>query len=83
MNEWTVVTVIIALVGLVAGVVAPLLKLNSTITRLVVVVDNLECNVKGFTDKNAEAHGRIWTELEKQEGTINDHETRITMIEHK
>ncbi|MEG2527162.1 MAG: tetratricopeptide repeat protein [Oscillospiraceae bacterium] len=83
MTEWTVVTVIIALVGLVAGVVAPLLKLNSTITRLVVVVENLETNVKGFTDKNSEAHGRIWEKVGEHDEAIAEHETRLTIIEEK
>ncbi len=42
MTEWGVVTVIIALGGFVLAIVAPVIKLNTTITRLTTIVDRLQ-----------------------------------------
>ncbi len=47
--EWTVVTVIVVLVGLIASVAKPLLSLNATITRLNESVNSLEKNIAGLT----------------------------------
>lgn len=37
--EWTVITVLVALVGLLATVGAPVIKLNSNLTKLTVLLD--------------------------------------------
>lgn len=34
MNEWTVVTTIVTLLGLILTILSPLLKLNTSITRI-------------------------------------------------
>ena len=73
--DWTVIAGVAALVGLIGGIVAPILKLNTSITQLTVVVNGLARNFEKLTDKNDEAHGKINEKLE-------DHETRITLIEH-
>ena len=41
MSEWTVVTVITVLVGLMVSVIKPVLKLNASLTRLNESVDSL------------------------------------------
>lgn len=48
--EWTVVTVIIALVGLLGGIVTPIIKLNSTITKLTAQVESF---IKGLDEFKA------------------------------
>lgn len=73
--EWTVIAGVAALVGLIGGIVAPILKLNTSITQLTVVVNGLARNFEKLTDKNDEAHGKINEKLD-------DHETRILIIEH-
>lgn len=73
--EWTVIAGVAALVGLIGGIVAPILKLNTSITQLTVVVNGLSKNFEKLTDKNDEAHGKINEKLD-------DHETRILIIEH-
>ena len=40
--EWTVITVLVALVGLLATVGAPVIKLNSNLTKLTVLLDTLK-----------------------------------------
>ena len=70
MTEWTVVTVIIALVGLITVVMKPILNLIAAITRLGESVDTLEKQLSKIVDKNSEAHARMWRNMEKQEKRI-------------
>ena len=73
--EWTVIAGVAALVGLIGGIVAPILKLNTSITQLTVVVNGLAKGFDKLTDKNDDAHKEINEKLD-------DHETRISIIEH-
>ena len=81
MSEWTIVTVIATLVGLLVTVVRPLMDLNATITRLTEVVNALEKNISGLSAKNSEAHGRLWEKVEEQDETLGRHETRLLLLE--
>ena len=83
MTEWAVVGVIITLLGLVAAVVKPLITLNTTLTKLTDSVATLDKNITALTTDNTASHARIWGELNAHDETINDHETRISIIEHK
>ena len=38
-NEWTIVTVLLTLVSLGTAVIAPILRLSSTISKLLVLID--------------------------------------------
>lgn len=88
--EWTTVTVIIAIVGLIATVTTPLIKLNSNITRLTVILDNIKAELeeqkKALSAQQAdsrESHRRLWAHNDEQDNTLNDHETRIRVLEQK
>ena len=81
MNEWTVVTVIVALAGLLAMILKPLLGLNSVITRLTESVETLEEKLDGLTDKNTESHMRLWQKCREQDERLGGHETRLQIIE--
>ncbi len=81
--EWTVVTVIVVLVGLIASVAKPLLSLNATITRLNESVNSLEKNIAGLTEKNDESHDRLWEKSSAMDEKLNNHETRLRVIESK
>ncbi len=83
MNEWTVVTVIVTLLGLGAAVIRPLIGLNGTITRLTAAVNVLEKNISGLAAKNSESHAKLWERVEEHEDILNSHETRLTVIENK
>ncbi len=83
MNEWTVVTVIVTLVGLGAAVIRPLIGLNGTITRLTAAVNVLEKNISGLAAKNSESHAKLWVRVEEHEDILNSHETRLTVIEKR
>jgi len=81
MDEWAVVGVIVVLFGLIAAIVTPLLKLNTSITQLTCAVGVLQKNIEGLTTKNSESHTKLWEHNSKQDSVIADHETRIQIIE--
>ena len=70
--EWTVVTVIIALVGLFMTVGKPIITLNGSITHLQDAIDELREGIKVLTGRT-----------DSQEEKLQDHETRISILEEK
>ena len=70
--EWTVVTVIIALVGLFMTVGKPVITLNGSITHLQDAIDELREDIKVLTGRT-----------DNQEEQLQDHETRISILEEK
>ena len=83
MNEWTVVTVIVVLSGLVISFVKPLISLNGTLTRLTEAVRVLERELASIYGKNAEAHARLWKKEQEQDAALQDHEMRISRMEQR
>lgn len=83
MNEWTVVTVMIAVVGLFVTVAKPIIGLNSNITRLSENVERLEMRLTEFSTHNSDSHRRLWERGDEQAQRIEDHETRISVLEQK
>lgn len=81
MTEWSVVGVIIAIVGLVAAVARPMLSLNASITRLTTLLDSLRQELEQFNEKNTKGHDRLWKKLEEQSLSLSDHEHRLTVLE--
>lgn len=88
--EWTTVTVIIALVGLIVTVTTPLIRLNSNITRLNVVLDSIKAELeeqkKALSAQKVdsrESHRRLWAHNDEQDNTLNDHEARIRVLEQQ
>lgn len=70
--EWIVVTVIIALVGLFMTVGKPVITLNSSITHLQDAIDELRGDIKVLTGRT-----------DSQEERLQDHETRISILEEE
>lgn len=83
MSEWGVFGVIAALVTFGVCVGAPLLKLNSNITRLNVILKMLQKQFDKFGVDNEKEHEALRDKNAKQDDEINDHETRITVLEKK
>lgn len=82
MSDTTIMTLLGFLVAIIA-IVTPLMKLNSTIAKLTVVVNNLEENMKaGHSDLSGRVkeHGRQIDDLEK---VTANHDARITNLEDK
>lgn len=81
MTEWGVVGVIIALVGLIATFVKVGVNLTKTITKLSVVVDRLEKSVVTNQKDVHESFVKLWKHEEEQDDILNDHETRLQLLE--
>lgn len=81
MNEWTVVTVLIALAGFGAVIIKPIVSLNSTITRLTHAVKVLEKSLEDMSAKNGEAHGRLWDRAYKNDEELRSYERRLQRLE--
>ena len=86
--EWTVVTVIIAIVGLIGTVAVPLAKntkamtqLSERINHLVFRIEREEDELDEFRKKAADRHAKIFGKLDEHEKTIINHEGRIHALE--
>ena len=82
MSEWTIVSVLATLVGLVAAIIRPLMSLNGTITRLSEIVKDLDGDIKDYSEKNSKSHLRLWQAVDGCEECLGRHETRLTVIEN-
>ena len=78
MNEWTVVGVIVVLLGLLGTVTAPMIMLN---TKLNDKFETLDAKLTDVTESNHNSHKRLWEHEEAQDQTLNNHETRIQILE--
>ena len=74
MNEWTVVGVIVVLIGLFLSVSKPIIELNKTITLLTARVEELNNDMKDLVTRNSDSHNRIFNQLDS-------HEKRIIVLE--
>lgn len=88
MNEWTVVTVLIAIVGLFATIGAPIISLNKNIATLNAEMKRsnarLDKHDLAFKEQQAnahESHQKLWEKNTEQDKTLQDHETRIQILE--
>ena len=83
MTEWGVFGVIGALIsfGLLVG--TPLMKLNALITKLSALVEFMQKQLDTFKTDNDKEHNSIWNEIERHEDTINDHETKIAVLQER
>ena len=81
MDEWTVVTALVVLLGLIVTVAKPLISLNSTIISLTDAVKVLEKNLDAIAGKNSEQHARFWAHEAEQDEMLREHEFRLRNIE--
>ena len=81
--QWEVVTVIIALVGLLATVTKPIMTLTRTITKLNATCEHLETKMEQFENHNHDSHVKIWAHNDKQDEQILNHENRISVLEER
>ena len=81
--EWEVFGVIAAIVGFLAVILPPLIRLNGSITRLTVTMERLAKDMDTQRERSRESHKRLWEHNEEQDERLNNHETRITKLEGK
>lgn len=81
MNEWGVVGVIIALAGLIATIVNPVIQLTKAVTTLTVTVKELKQDFDAEKAQGKESHQKLWAKNEAQDKVLLDHEGRISKLE--
>ena len=81
--EWVVVTVIIAIVGLITTVARPIVTLTQSITKLTTVVDRLEADLQEQRTHSRESHAKIWQHNEEQDERLDEHERRLHDLDGK
>ncbi len=83
MSEWTVVSVIVVLAGLLLSLLKPLISLNSTLTRLTDTVEKLEHELAESAEKNREAHTRLWDKAAAQDEMLQAHTLQLARLERE
>lgn len=72
---WEIIASLIVIVGCLVSLGTVLARLVGTLTRLDVTLAALDKAVREDRDSNTKTHERIYTRLD-------DHETRIGVLEH-
>ena len=75
--------VLIALTGLIVSIIGAAWKLCVTVTEATTAVKALTQRIDRLDDDNAKDHTEMWDKIERDEDTLNDHETRISLLEHE
>lgn len=75
--------VLIALAGLIVSIIGAAWKLCVTVTKATDAVKALTQRIDRIDDDNAKDHTEMWDKIERDEDTLNDHETRISLLEHE
>lgn len=81
MTEWGVVGVLVVLVGLFLTVGKPILSLITALDKLTHICNELSNKFERFEMENKISHRRIWEHNTMQDERLNDHETRIQVLE--
>ena len=68
---------LLAFVGMLAGIVSPIIKLNNNITELKASVDSLKDIITELKERIT-SHGR---EIDEMKVTLADHEARLRALE--
>lgn len=81
MAEWDVVGVIVALVGFVAAIAGPMIKLNGSITRLTVAVEGFKNSLDKLDSENRASHKEFYSRLDGHDRTLAGHDARLKHLE--
>lgn len=78
---WEIVLGIIALVGFFITCATPMIKLNTSITRLNETIGTIKDIVERNDAENKQSHSRIYDRLDAHEDAIHAHSERIVTME--
>lgn len=81
--EWTVVTVIVVIIGLISTVTKPLVQLNGNITKLTVAVDGFKEALDALKCDNRKDHDNFYSKLNSHDTALENHDCRIKELEGK
>lgn len=83
MDEWVIFKDIVVIVGLIVTVTTPLLKLNTSITQLRTLLENVTKSVDALDNNNTESHRRLWEHNTEQDRALQNHEQRLHDLDGK
>lgn len=81
--EWTVVTVIIAVVGLFFTVGKPIINLNTNITVLSESIKSLNKRQDKFEADSTKEHSELWEHEDEQDRMLEEHKMRLHDLDGK
>lgn len=58
-------------------------RMSTIIQRNTDAVAALTARIDRMDAGNAKEHNEMWDKIERSEDTLNDHETRLQLLEHK
>lgn len=81
MSEWGVFGVIVAVVGLVITIMGPVVYVTKTLSKLTAVTEQMQSKQLDDQKLNMQSHDKLWAHSNEQDVKLNDHETRIRILE--
>ena len=83
MNEWSIVSVLVVIIGLFCTVGAPIIKLNTNITRLNASLEATQRDQAKLEQDNHDAHKRMWDHNDEQDKMLEEHRIRLHDLDGK
>jgi hypothetical protein len=74
---------IISAVAFVLTLIGACWRMSTIIQRNTDAVVALTARIDRMDAGNAKEHNEMWDKIERSEDTINDHEARLQLLEHK
>lgn len=74
--------VVLSLIGLIFTIITAVWKLSKTITESTDAVRALTARIDALDSSNEKDHNEMWDKIEHSEEAIQDHETRLALLEH-
>ena len=74
--------IVISLIGLIFTIIGAVWKLSKTITECTDAVKNLTVRIDNMDTSNEKDHIEMWDKIEHTEEAVQDHETRLALLEH-
>lgn len=74
--------IVLSLIGLMFTIISAVWKLSKTITECTDAVKNLTTRIDNMDTNNEKDHIEMWDKIEHSEEAIQDHETRLALLEH-
>lgn len=83
MSEWSVVAVIVTLVGLFVTIGKPIINLNTSIVKLNENLKEMRTDHNNLKTENTAAHKRLWDHNNEQDAEIENHKMRLHDLDGK
>lgn len=79
--EWETFGGVAAVVAVLIGILTPVIKLNSSVTKLNTLLEQVSKELRELKEANSATHKSLWDRLNQQEKELSSHETRLRLLE--